>query len=326
MILLYGFTFNYSMDVVMDKGALARYRYPLEYNFKEVRNLQQDGGIPEGAEPYNSLRGYPEGRESVEFYLVGMEPDSIGFEINDMQGNPLSRDQVNITSPLASRLKLKEGDTISFVNKLDGKSYSLNIEGIVEAYGEQFVYMPLDEFNYMTGQPLGSYRTVLSSHEIDFDKSQLAGVMDARDRETYKDLARPTTVIVTSITILAVLIAVIIIYLVTLLIIDESRNTISLLKVFGYRRKELVKLILNSSTPAVFIGFWLGLPLMLAFGNTISNYVAEMINMVIPMIVNPLYVLISFILIFAVYEITKWLCRRKLAKISMSEALKAGTE
>ena len=72
-----------------------------------------------------------------------MEPDSVGFEINDMQGNPLSRDQVNITSPLASRLKLKEGDTIRFVNKLDGKSYSLTIDGIVQAYGEQVVYMPL---------------------------------------------------------------------------------------------------------------------------------------------------------------------------------------
>jgi putative ABC transport system permease protein len=167
---------------------------------------------------------------------------------------------------------------------------------------------------------------VLSSHEINFDKSLLAGVMDARHPEAYKDLNRPTTLIVTSVTILAVLIAVIIIYLVTSLMIDESRNTISLLKVLGYRGKELAKLILNSSAPAVFIGFWLGLPLMLAFGTNISDYVAEMINMVIPMIVNPLYVLISFVLIFAVYEITKWLGGRKLAKISMSEALKAGTE
>ncbi len=325
MILLYGLTYNYSMDVVMEKGALARYLYPLEYNFKEVRNLQ-DGGIPEGAEPYNAFRCYPVGRESVEFYLVGTEPDSVGFKMNDMRGNALSRDQVNISYPLASRLKLKEGDTISVVNKLDGKSYSLKIDGIVEAYGEQFVYMPLDEFNRMTGQPLGSYRTVLSSHEIDFDKSLLAGVMDARDHEAYKDLARPTTLIVTSVTILAVLIAVIIIYLVTSLMIDESRNTISLLKILGYRGKELAKLILNSSTPAVFIGFWLGLPLMLAFGTNISDYVAEMINMVIPMIVNPLYVLISFVLIFAVYEITKRLCGRKLAKISMSESLKAGAE
>ena len=325
MILLYGFTFNYSMDVVMNKGALERYVYPLEYNFKEVRNLQ-DEGIPEGAEPYNALRCYPEGRESVEFYLVGMQPNSVGFKINDMQGNPLPRDQVNISSPLASRLKLKEGDTISFVNKLDGKSYSLTIGGVFEAYGEQDVYMPLDEFNRMTGQPLGSYRTVLSSHEINFDKSLLAGVMDARNPEAYKDLNRPTTLIVASVTALAVLIAAVIIFLVTSLMIDENRSTISLLKVLGYRGKELAKLILNSATPEVFIGFWLGLPLMLAFGNILYGMVAEMINMVIPMIVNPLYVLISFTLIFAVYEITKWLCGRKLANISMSEALKAGTE
>jgi len=326
MILLYGFTFNYSMDVVMKRGALARYLYPLEYNFKEVRNLQQDGGIPEGAEPYNAIRCYPEGRERVEFYLVGTEPDSVGFKMNDMRGNALSRGQVNISYPLASRLKLKEGDTIRFVNKLDGKSYSLTIDGIVEAYGEQFVFMPLDEFNLMTGQPLGSYRTVLSSHEIDFDKSLLAGVMDARHPEAFEDLAMPTTLIVASVTALAVLIAVIIIFLVTSLMINESRNTISLLKVLGYRGKELAKLILNSSTPAVFIGFWLGLPLMLAFGNNLFGYIAEMINMLIPMVVNPLYVLISFVLIFAVYEITKGLCGRKLAKISMSEALKAGTE
>jgi putative ABC transport system permease protein len=325
MILLYGFTFNNSMDVVMNRGALASYQYPLEYNFKEVRNLK-DGGIPAGAEPYNAFRCYPVGRESVEFYLVGMEPDSVGFKVNDLRGNPLARDQVNITDPLASRLKLKEGDTIRFVNKLDGKSYSLTIDGIVEAYGVQVVYMPLDEFNRMTGQPPGSYRTVLSSHEIDFDESLLAGVMDARHPEAYADLARPTTLIVASVTALAVLIAAIIIFLVSSLMIDESRNTISLLKVLGYRRKELAKLILNSSTPAVFIGFWLGLPLMLAFGNTLYGVVAEVMNMVIPMLVNPLYVLISFVLIFAVYEITKWLCGRKLAKIPMSEALKAGTE
>lgn len=325
MILLYGFTYNYSMEVVMEKGALARYVYPLEYNFKEVQNVQ-DGSIPEGAEPYNALRGYPEGREAVEFYLVGMQPDSVGIKLNDMQGNPLPRDQVNITDPLASRLKLKEGDTIRFVNKLDGKTYSLTIDGIVEAYGEQFVYMPLEAFNRMTGQPIGSYRTVLSSHEIGFDENLLAGVMDARDPAAYDDLAAPTTLIVTSVTALAVLIAVIIIFLVTSLMIDESRNTISLLKILGYRGKEVADLILNSAMPAVFIGFWLGLPFMLAFGNNLNGYVAETINMVIPMIVNPLYVLISFVLIFAVYEITKRLSGRKLAKISMSEALKAGTE
>lgn len=324
MILLFGFTFNYSMDVVNSR-ALERYVYPLEYNFKEMQNLQ-DGSIPVGAEPYNAIRAYPEGRESVEFYLVGMQPDSVGLKMKDIRGDGLSKDQVNITYPLARRLKLKEGDTISFVNKLDGKPYSLTIDGIVEAYGEQFVFMPLDEFNHMTGHPLGSYKTVLSSHEIDFEESQLAGVMDARDPKAFEDLNKSTTLIVASVTALAVLIAVIIIFLVTSLMVEESRNTISLMKVLGYRRNELAKLILNSSTPLVFIGFWLGLPLMLVFGNNLAGYVAETVNMVIPMIVNPMYVLISFLMIFAVYGLAKGLWKRKLAKISMSEALKAGTE
>jgi hypothetical protein len=37
-----------------------------------------------------------------------MKPDSVGLKMNDMRGNALSKGQVNITYPLASRLKIKE--------------------------------------------------------------------------------------------------------------------------------------------------------------------------------------------------------------------------
>lgn len=46
---------------------------------------------------------------------------------------------------------------------------------------------------------------------------------------------------------------------------------------------------------------------MLAFGNTLYGIVAEIMNMVIPMILNPLHVLISFVVIFGVNEVTKWM-------------------
>ena len=325
MMLLYGFSYRYSMEVMTNKGTLARYAYPLEYNFKKVQNLEH-APLPPEAEPYNVLRCFPEGRESVEFYLVGMKPDSVGFRVNDGQGRALRRDQVNISSPLAARLKIGKGDTLRLVDKLDGRSFSLTIDGIVDAYGEQFVFMPLDAFNAMTGQPRGSYRTVLAAHELELDKSRLAGVMDARNRDAYERLGRPTTVVVTSLTVLAVLVATTIIFLVTSLMMDESRKTISLLKVLGYRKKELAKMILNGSTPLVFLGFWLGLPLTLVVGNGISGYVAEIVNMLIPLMVRPLHVLLSFALIFAVYEVTRRWCARKLARVSMSEALKAGTE
>jgi putative ABC transport system permease protein len=109
-----------------------------------------------------------------------MEPNSVCIKLNSIGGTRLSRDQVNITAPLAERLGIDVGDMFTCINILDGKSYSLKIDGIVEAYGEQDFFMPFDEFNRITGQAPGSYRTVLSNHVPNYDQSLLAGIMDAR--------------------------------------------------------------------------------------------------------------------------------------------------
>lgn len=65
-------------------------------------------------------------------------------------------------------------------------------------------------------------------------------------------------------TIVSSVVALIILYLVTSLAIEENRNTISLLKVFGYRRREIRSLILNSSTFVVVTGFLIGIPVAVA--------------------------------------------------------------
>lgn len=321
MVMLFGLTYSHSMDVVTERGALDRYNYKIEYNFTEVQNLK-DAPVPAGAEPYNTIRVHPEGREAVGFYLTGMLPDSVGMKLNDPRGSPLPRNQVNLTESLATRLKLGVGDTLKIVSQLDGATYSLRIDGIVQAYGEQFVTMPLAEFNQLTGQPAGSYRTVLAGQEMDFDESKLSGVLDTRDPGAFEQIGAPTSLIMGSVSALAVLIAVVILFLVTSLIIEESHGTVALFKVLGYRRRELAGLILNSATPAVIVGILLGFPAMLAFANLLFGIVADTLNMLIPMTVNPWHVVISFVVIFLVYEITKRLSGRKLARIAMSDAIK----
>jgi putative ABC transport system permease protein len=322
MLLLLGFTVHNSFQVLMDSTGSDRY-FPIETTFKEM----QHGAVPKGAEPLNAIRSYPKGNEKAEFYVVGLKPDSIGITMRDSNGKDLPKNQVNITYLLAYRLGLKVGDTINIVSKVDGKSYSLKIDGIAQTYFGQYIYMPLDEFNRMTGNEPGSYLGILSKNKLDIDENLLTGVNDFSNLDKIDDTTASTlTSSVVLITIVASLAGAIIIFLVTSMMIEESRSTISLMKVLGYQEKEVAKLILSSSTPVVFIGFWIGLPLMLAVGNTLYGYLGEQINMVMPMIVNPWYVLISFVVIFTVYKVTKWLCGRKLAKISMSEVLKAGTE
>lgn len=325
MVMLFGLTFNNSMNVATEQGSLTRYQYPIEYNFTQVQNLQQRP-LPQGAEPYHTIRVHPEGRDSLDLYLTGVEPDSVGLRLEDPRGNALPRDQVNITSPLADRLKVGVGDTVRLVNKLDGADYTLRVDGIVRAYSEQFVTMPIDDLNRMIGYPAGSYGTVLADREMNFEQDQLAGVLDTRDPTAFDDLSAPTGLIVGSVTALAVLIAIVILFLVTSLIIDENRHSIALLKVLGYRRKEIANLVLNSSTPAVLLGFVLGVPLMIGFGKVLFGVVADTINMVIPMVISPWHVAITFVAIVVIYQITKRLSSRKILRIPMSEALKAGSE
>jgi putative ABC transport system permease protein len=321
-LMLLGLTLNNSMNTVFG-GTDDMFNFAVEYSFKAV----QQGDVPEGAEAFNAIRSFPEGRENIEFYVMAITTNSVAVNLRDASGGKLSMGQVNITAPLATRLKLRAGDTINFIDRMNGESYSLVINGIAETYTGQFIFMPLDRFNEMTGMAHGSYSGLLSDRELDIDPNLLAGVKNLQEAsDAMDDLAGPMMSMIIAVTMIAGLIGMVIIFLVTSLMIEESRGTISMLKVFGYRGKEIGKLILNSSTWVVIAGFVFGIPVTLIFGTAMWRYLGEMINMVLPMIINPMYVLISFVVIFAVYLFTKWLCGKKLAKISMSEALKAGAE
>ncbi|MEM5780761.1 MAG: ABC transporter permease, partial [Lawsonibacter sp.] len=323
MMMLFGFTINHSMNVVFQSGMDGMYDYAWEYSFKEMRQ----GEVPDGATPFNAIRCYPENKENAEFYLTGIAPDVDGILLRDADGNLLPKDQVNITRLLADRLKLREGSRVTFVSKLDGKTYALVVDGIIETYAGQFIYLPLDAFNQLTGQPAGSYTGVFSTGTIPYEAWELSGIKDLRNlNNAMDDLAAPMALVAVFMTLIAALMGAIMIFLVTSLMIEESRGTISLLKVFGYRGKEVSTLILGGSSWVVLAGFALGVPLMLASAGAMYAYLGEMINMVLPIILSPAYVFLSFVLIMAVYLATKGFSGRKLMKIPMSEALKAGSE
>lgn len=323
-MMLIGFTINHSMTTVFSGEVDTEFNYSWEYAFKEVKQ----GEPISGAVPFNAIRSYPAGRETAEFYLSGISTDvSYVYDLVDAQGNELSKDQVNISYLLANRLKLGAGDEITVVSRLDGKQYTLIIDGVAQTYAGQFIYMPLSDFNRMLGMPEDSYSGVFSKEAVEYSPSELSGTKDLNGMtNSMDDLMMPMMMVVAGLTVIAAIIGVIIIFLVTSLTIEENRASISLLKIFGYRSKEVKGLILDGSAPIVIAGFLLGIPVMLFSANAMYTYLGEMINLALPMILSPLYVAISFILIYAVYVLTKLLCGRKLEAIPMSDALKSGAE
>jgi putative ABC transport system permease protein len=126
---------------------------------------------------------------------------------------------------------------------------------------------------------------------------------------------------------IAFIIGMIVIYIVTLMIVEENKNIISLMKIFGYRQKEINSLILNSSTIVVVIGYIIGIPLTLSAVGILAQLIENSVGLPLPpMRIDLPYILIGFIVVMLSYELSKLMCKKKVNAVSMSEALKAGME
>lgn len=323
VLMLFGFTIMNSMDYVFKNSTAGTYRFEYEYAFKDL----QYGKAPEGAEAFAAGRFYPENNEGIEFYVTGVEPGSTILTLTDSKGNPLSNDQTNITKPLAERLDIKAGDSVGLISKQDGKRYTFHIDAVADSYAGQFIFMPIHGFNAQLGFPESSYTGLWSTKKLDIPDEQLAGTKSLSETATAMDeLLGPMISMVVMMTLVACVVGLIIIYLVTSLIIEENKNTISLFKIFGYRRREINSLILNSSTFVIVAGFLIGIPVMAASMGAVYGYLGAMINLVLPTIISPFYVVVCFAAIMLTYQLSKLLCAKKVNAVPMGEALKAGTE
>ncbi|WP_273225739.1 ABC transporter permease [Geosporobacter ferrireducens] len=321
VLMLFGFTLMNSFNHVFNTASDVQFEY--EYAFRDL----QYGEAPEGAETFNAGKFYPENNEGIEFYITGIEPDSTIVTLKDSKGNLLPNNQTNITKPLANRLGIKAGDTVTFINKEDGKSYSFHINAVADSYVEQFIYVPIDEFNQKLRFPENSYIGLFSTMKLDIPDEKLSGMKTMSDiPNTMDEFFGQMISMVALMTIVSSIVALIILYLVTSLIIEENRNTISLFKVFGYRRREIKSMILNSSTFVIVAGFMISIPIMAASMGTMYGYLGNMINLVLPTIISPLYVAVCFVVIMLTYQLSKLLCSKRVNEVSMSEALKAGME
>lgn len=319
VLMLFGFTIMNSMNYVFNNSTNA-FQFEYEYSFKEL----QYGNAPENAEVFSAGRFYPKNNENIEFYVSGVEPESSILTLKSKKGDPLQNDQTNITKPLADRLGIQGGDEVSFINKQDGKEYIFQIDAVADSYDGQFIFMPIEKLNTQLGLPNNSYMGLWSTKKLDIPDEELLGTKSLSETANAMDeLLGPMVSMVVAMTIIASIVGLIIIYLVTSMIIEENKNTISLLKIFGYKRKEIRSLVLNSSTLIIVAAFLISIPIMSVSMNAMYGYLGDMINLVLPIIINPLYVVICFGAIMLTYQLSKLICAKKVNGVSASEALKA---
>ncbi|MUT68330.1 FtsX-like permease family protein [Paenibacillus sp. NEAU-GSW1] len=323
MLLLLGFTLKSSMDFLMKDTYEAAYKFKHEYWFNKL----QEGKPMEGGEAFSAAPFMRESGDNDGFTVYGVEPSSQSLSFKDPDGKPLTFDKVIVTKPLADRLKIKLHEPIEIAGKLDSKSYTITIEAIADSYIGEFIYLPLSAFNEMLGYPADSYLGLWSQQPLELAEDSLLSTSSSDElQQAFKSLTGPMQAMFGVISILSFIIGLFVIYVVTSLIIEENKDNISLMKVLGYRKKEVYSLILNSSTIIVLLGFIIGVPLLLSSLKAMYGSIAASTSFIMPVKVDYVYVAVGFVMIYLIFELSKALSKKKIARISMADALKSRVE
>lgn len=322
MMLLMGFAAKSSMDSLMKDSFDEAFKYNYHYVFNSVQQ-----GNPEKGEAFSEVPAALKSNSKLNFAVYGVSADSQYISFKEKSGNVLKSDKVIITRPLADKLNIKPKDTISLINRLDSKEYLITIDSIAETYVGQYIYMPLDELNTMLGFPSNSYMGLWSLEKLDIPENKLLASVTVDDmRKAFDALTQPLQAAMGTIAFMSFIIGLVVIYVVTSLTIEENKENISLMKVLGYRKKEVYSLILNSSSFIVVLGYIIGVPLLLTSLSAMYSSITKDMSVSIPVTINYIYVFIGFVIIYLTYELSKLLSRKKINRISMAEALKSRME
>ncbi|WP_312612610.1 ABC transporter permease [Oscillibacter sp.] len=323
MLILYGFTMKSSVDYMLNEGVKEMYNLNYEYVFKSGKTGEPPAGTEQFGAAYVSLVN----DDDVSFYITGVLPGTERIRLKDLSGQTLKPEQNTITAPMAQKLDVSVGDALTVFDTENGKEHSFIIEQVADTYAGDFLFMPLDRFNAEFGLPADAYIGIWSDEPMTFSRGEIQTTksIDAIVAG-FDSLINQMGPMIYGLISAAFIVGLIIIYIATGLVVDESRASISLMKVFGYRKKEINKLILNSHTVIVVLGYLLGVPALLGTVDIFYQSLTESLQLVLPVKLNVWYMLLGLIVVMVTYEFAKLMCRKKVARIPMNEALKAGAE
>lgn len=317
-MLLVGFAAKGSVDALINKAIKETLNYKYSYIFKQnynSRDFTQEG----------FKIAYFEDKVTKEKIIVyGLEEDTKSIKL--VKGkNEVAVDKIYITSSLYE--KLNKPSSLKLVNLLNNKELEINSEDTVDVYTGNVIYMPINRLNLLLGEEPDSINGVYSNTKLDIAEDKILKYESIDETLKSFDVAlEPVKYTLIFMGILSFIVALIVVYIVTSLIIEENKPTISMLKILGYQDGEINSLVLSFMLIPSIIGYILAIPIVKGFLNSILKTSLKDVNLALPIVISPMYSVLGFAIIYIVLLISKFISKHKIYKISMVDALKLQRE
>lgn len=249
-------TLKYYQSRVSDM-MFANYQYVLS------DTEDQDGRILKtntpGAEAFGLhalLLRTPDLDEEVSVY--GVEGDSAYVEIPDI--GKLREGEAYISASMAEKYGLAQGDTVTLAEKYENESYTFTVAGVYDRCQAIALFLPMEWYRTVFGLEDGDFTGYLSDMPIeDLPEDSVATVFTQRDLTKMADqLDHSMGSYMTYFQYLCVLLAAVLIYLLSKLIIEKNEAAISMTKILGYTDREIAGLYLRSTTLVLLVSDAIG--------------------------------------------------------------------
>lgn len=290
-----------------------RYRYMYTYKYPSEE-------VPEGGEAVfvTSLQKEAFGY-TLDITVMGIDDDNPYIDVDTVKG----RDCVVISDAVATKYGLGTGDILVLEDKSDDMYYAFRVEGVVPYSSGLTVFMDIDSCRELFGEDDDYYNAVMSESKLDIDEGRLYSVTDKADIEkaagVFVDLMAPLyTLLITMSTVIFCLVM----FLMTSVMIDRASFGISLMKIFGFRGKEVKKLYLDGNRIAVMLGALVSIPLAKIITDKLFPMFVSNVACGLYLDFEWYYYLIIYAAILVIYSLVSLLLTGKLSRMTPAEVLK----
>jgi len=323
---LVAFTFSCvdSISCYVEKSVDATGDFEYEYFLKELGN----GSPDEGSAVTGASFEVEDNTDLIT--MMGLDDDDKLLRIEDVNGEEfeIADGKFYISQMSSYAYGLETGDKITLRNISSLEEYEIEISGVFVNGSQSLIVSDRETVNDLLGLPEGSYNMIMSTEKLDLKDSQLlrevskrslADSLDKTINKSMHDMLLPVSVI-------AIIISVITTYLMVNILLNESITVVSMLKVLGYRDREINNIVTNIYHALLPVGIALGIAggvwlNKINFDNQAAKY-----NSYIESTMDISSLMICIGITLASYILSMILLGHKVKNVEMTESLKANAE
>jgi putative ABC transport system permease protein len=303
---------NAYIDGIPD-SAIANYQYILKAPTPVSDSNAEKFSIRSG-EYYDSAID-----QSFDVSLIGVIEGS-----KYLSGAEFSDDSVMASESLRKKYKLHDGDMLEITDTASNKKYNFIVDGFYHYDAGFAVIMPIDQLNLLVNNEKDYFNGLFSNASLDINQDMIATVITPETmRGAGEQMLTAFSFMDAICLIAAVVIHLVLFVLLTKLVLDKNTHNVSLMKIFGYRQKELRGIFLSATTFVVIFSLtltllpvWAGIKLL--YTEMMMRKMSGYLNIITPWWCFAITLGLGLFCYFAV----NILHMRRIKNISMGQALK----